>query len=72
FGICVYAIAAGVVEHEGQNAPQALTELQLKARSLKRLETPGDVVGVLVYLASPDSDFVTGQTLVVDGGSVFH
>jgi NAD(P)-dependent dehydrogenase (short-subunit alcohol dehydrogenase family) len=72
FGICVNAIAPGLVEHEGQNAPQALTELQLKARSIKRLETPEDLLGVLVYLASPDSDFVTGQTLVVDGGSVFH
>jgi 3-oxoacyl-[acyl-carrier protein] reductase len=46
--------------------------LQLKARSIKRLETPEDLLGVLIYLASPDSDFVTGQTLVVDGGSVFH
>jgi NAD(P)-dependent dehydrogenase (short-subunit alcohol dehydrogenase family) len=72
FGICVNAIAPGLVEHEGQNAPKALTELQLNARSIKRLETPEDLLGVLVYLASPDSDFVTGQTLVVDGGSVFH
>ena len=72
FGICVNAIAPGLVEHEGQNAPKLLTELQLKARSIKRLETPEDLLGVLIYLASPDSDFVTGQTLVVDGGSVFH
>jgi NAD(P)-dependent dehydrogenase (short-subunit alcohol dehydrogenase family) len=72
FGICVNAIAPGLVEHEGQNAPKVLTELQLKARSIKRLETPADLLGALIYLASPDSDFVTGQTLVVDGGSVFH
>jgi NAD(P)-dependent dehydrogenase (short-subunit alcohol dehydrogenase family) len=72
FGIAVNAIAPGLVEHEGQNAPKALTELQLKARSIKRLETPEDLLGALIYLASPDSDFVTGQTLVVDGGSVFH
>ncbi|MGB7947244.1 MAG: 3-oxoacyl-ACP reductase family protein [Candidatus Binatia bacterium] len=72
FGICVNAIAPGLVEHEGQNAPKALTELQLKARSIKRLETPEDLLGTVIYLASPDSDFVTGQTLVVDGGSVLH
>jgi len=72
FGICVNAIAPGLVEHEGQNAPKALTELQLKARSIKRLETPEDLLGALIYLASPDSDFVTGQTLVIDGGSVLH
>lgn len=72
FGICVNAIAPGLVEHEGQNAPRELTEFQLKARSIKRLQTPEDLLGVLVYLASSDSDFVTGQTIVVDGGSVFY
>ena len=72
YGICVNAIAPGLVEHEGQNAPQALTELQLKARSIKRLQTPEDLLGTLVFLASSDSDFMTGQTIVVDGGSIMH
>jgi NAD(P)-dependent dehydrogenase (short-subunit alcohol dehydrogenase family) len=72
FGICVNAIAPGLVEHEGQNAPKALTELQLKERSIKRLQTPEDLLGVLTYLASSDSDFVTGQTIVVDGGSILY
>ena len=72
FGICVNAIAPGLVEHEGQNAPKALSELQLKERSLKRLQTPDDLMGTLVFLACSDSDFMTGQTIVVDGGSVFH
>jgi len=72
FGICVNAIAPGLVEHEGQNAPKALTELQLKERSIKRLQTPEDLMGALVFLCSSDSDFMTGQSIVVDGGSVFH
>ena len=72
YGICVNAIAPGLVEHEGQNAPKALSELQLKERSIKRLQTPQDLIGTLVFLASPDSDFMTGQAIVVDGGSVFH
>jgi NAD(P)-dependent dehydrogenase (short-subunit alcohol dehydrogenase family) len=72
YGICVNAIAPGLVEHEGQTAPKALTELQLKARSIKRLQTPDDLMGTLVFLASPDSDFMTGQAIVVDGGSIFH
>jgi NAD(P)-dependent dehydrogenase (short-subunit alcohol dehydrogenase family) len=72
YGICVNAIAPGLVEHEGQNAPKILTELQLKARSIKRLETPEDLFGTVIFLASSDSDFMTGQTIVVDGGSVFH
>ena len=72
YGISVNAIAPGLVEHEGQNAPKALTELQLKARSIKRLQTPDDLLGTLVFLCSADSDFMTGQAIVVDGGSVFH
>jgi len=72
FGICVNAIAPGLVQHEGQTAPKEFTEFQLKARSIKRLQTPEDLLGVLVYLASPDSDFVTGQTMLVDGGGIFH
>src|ERR1044071_5909518 len=72
YGICVNAIAPGLVEHEGQTAPKALTELQLKARSIKRLQTPEDLMGTLVFLASSDSDFMTGQAIVVDGGGVFH
>jgi NAD(P)-dependent dehydrogenase (short-subunit alcohol dehydrogenase family) len=72
FGICVNAIAPGLVQHEGQNAPREFTEFQLKARSLKRLQTPEDLLGVLVYLASSDSDFVTGQTLLIDGGNVLY
>jgi len=72
FGICVNAIAPGLVQHEGQTAPKEFTEFQLKARSIKRLQTPEDLLGVLVYLASLDSDFVTGQTILVDGGGIFH
>ncbi|MGH7773374.1 MAG: SDR family NAD(P)-dependent oxidoreductase [Candidatus Binatia bacterium] len=72
YGICVNAIAPGLVEHEGQTAPKEFTEFQLKARAIKRLETPEDLTGTLIYLASSDSDFVTGQTIVVDGGSILH
>jgi NAD(P)-dependent dehydrogenase (short-subunit alcohol dehydrogenase family) len=72
YGICVNAIAPGLVEHEGQNAPKALTELQLKERSIKRLQTPEDLLGTVLFLASPDSDFMTGQTIVVDGGSIMY
>jgi len=72
YGICVNAIAPGLVEHEGQTVPKEFTELQLRLRSLKRLQTPEDLLGSLTYLASADSDFVTGQTLVVDGGSTLY
>lgn len=41
-------------------------------RSIDRNEIPEDLVGTLLYLASPASDFVTGQTIVVDGGTYFN
>jgi NAD(P)-dependent dehydrogenase (short-subunit alcohol dehydrogenase family) len=41
-------------------------------RSIKRLQTPDDLMGRLVFLCSSDSDFITGQAIVVDGWSVFH
>ena len=36
----------------------------------KRDEQPQDLLGALVFLASADSDFITGQTIAVDGGNV--
>jgi NAD(P)-dependent dehydrogenase (short-subunit alcohol dehydrogenase family) len=39
-------------------------------RAIKRAEEPEDLVGVCLFLASSDSDFMTGQTVVVDGGNV--
>jgi 3-oxoacyl-[acyl-carrier protein] reductase len=44
----------------------------MKTRALKRIETPEDLVGACLFLASADSDFITGQSLVVDGGSAMH
>jgi 3-oxoacyl-[acyl-carrier protein] reductase len=45
---------------------------QLASRALKRRETAQDVVGAIEFFLSPASAFITGQTLVVDGGSVRH
>ena len=38
---------------------------------VKRLEVPEDLVGMLLFLASPASAFITGQPLAVEGGSTF-
>ena len=38
---------------------------------LARLETPDDVAGVVSFLASPDAGYITGQSIVVDGGMWF-
>ena len=46
-------------------------ESSVKLRSLKRIQMPRDVVGAMLFLASPLSDFMTGQTVNVDGGISF-
>jgi NAD(P)-dependent dehydrogenase (short-subunit alcohol dehydrogenase family) len=42
----------------------------IASRALKRDQQPEDLIGALIFLASADSDFVTGQTIAVDGGNV--
>ena len=46
-------------------------ESSVDLRSLKRIQVPQDVVGAMLFLASPLSDFMTGQTVNVDGGISF-
>jgi NAD(P)-dependent dehydrogenase (short-subunit alcohol dehydrogenase family) len=74
-GIAVNAIAPGLILSDTVQANPDITGFQLSAimqvRSLKREAFPEDVEGTVVFLASDDSAFMSGQTLVVDGGSVF-
>ncbi len=72
FGITVNAIAPGYVHHEGtaQN-DGGRNEQVISLRALGRAETPDDLLGTIVFLASDDSEIITGQTIVVDGGEVF-
>ena len=42
----------------------------MQSRSIKREMVPEDLLGSLMFLITPDSDFMTGQTLNVDGGKV--
>jgi 3-oxoacyl-[acyl-carrier protein] reductase len=44
----------------------------LANRPIKRIEYPEDLVGTAIFLSSSDSDFISGQTIVVDGGEVVH
>jgi NAD(P)-dependent dehydrogenase (short-subunit alcohol dehydrogenase family) len=75
-GIRVNAIAPGLTMSEGlvarREAIEPYAKMAQAARSLKRGQVPDDLLGALLFLASADSDFMTGQTLVVDGGTVMH
>ena len=73
--IRVNAIAPGVVMSDNLRRNPAYSQVAATAaetRALKRAALPDDVVGTLLYLASDDSAFLTGQTIVVDGGSIMH
>lgn len=73
-GICVNTLAPGLILSDSilQNREHVERAEQgvLASRALKRRGYPEDLIGALLFLASSDSDFVTGQTLAVDGGSV--
>lgn len=75
-GIRVNTIAPGLTMSEQVEARreelQANVDMSLTARAFKRDELPDDLVGTAVFLASADSDFMTGQTIVVDGGLIVH
>ncbi len=76
FNILVNGIAPGFTLSEGVEANADLIAgargPSLAGRVLGRDMYPADLVGAAVFFAGPDSAFITGQTLVIDGGAYFH
>ncbi len=72
-GICVNTIAPGYTEtdylRENPQDSVEVTKAVVASRCIRRPETPEDLAGTIVFLSSEDSDFITGQTIIVDGGS---
>jgi NAD(P)-dependent dehydrogenase (short-subunit alcohol dehydrogenase family) len=74
-GIRVNAIAPGLTSTEyigGRNDYVDYRQAMAKTRAIQREEMPEDLVGTCLFFSSPESDFVTGQCLVVDGGALKH
>ncbi|MDQ6619205.1 MAG: 3-oxoacyl-ACP reductase FabG [Pseudomonadota bacterium] len=72
--ICVNCVAPGSTLSE-ENPDEGIIRMRTAAtatRALQRVQKPEDLVGAVAFFASADSDFITGQTLVVDGGSAMH
>jgi len=65
-----FTLSDGVQENAG--VLEALRDVSISARTLKRDQVPEDVVGAVVFLCGPGSTFITGQTMVIDGGQYFH
>jgi NAD(P)-dependent dehydrogenase (short-subunit alcohol dehydrogenase family) len=75
-GIHVNCVAPGFTMSDGVKAHpeviEALRDVSVAARTIQRDQLPEDVVGAVVFLCTPAADFVTGQTIVIDGGQYFH
>jgi len=73
-GICVNTLAPGLVMSESviehQDYREGTHAAVVNSRAFKRDQYPTDLLGGLIFLASSESDFMTGQTLAIDGGSI--
>jgi NAD(P)-dependent dehydrogenase (short-subunit alcohol dehydrogenase family) len=65
-----FTMSDGVKQHP--KVVEKLRDASVSARTIQRDQEPEDVVGAVVYLAGPSAGFVTGQTIVIDGGQYFH
>jgi 3-oxoacyl-[acyl-carrier protein] reductase len=73
-GITVNCVApGGTISQENTPESEIKRREGLAAkRAIPRLSYPQDIVGTVAFFASPDSDFVTGQTLLVNGGEAMY
>ena len=71
-GITVNAVAPGLTLSESAaHVPEERHELYRRNRAISRDQTPEDLVGTVAFLLGPESAYLTGQLIVVDGGFVF-
>lgn len=74
--ILVNAVAPGFTMSDGVSEHLdhvlSIRTSVLASRVLRRDMTPADIVGAVRFLAGPNAGFITGQTLVIDGGAYFH
>ena len=71
-GVTVNAIAPGLIRSEGTSTghhdEHGLFDMLARVQAIKRNGTPEDLTGALSFLVSDESSFMTGQTLLIDGG----
>ena len=74
WGITVNCMTPGSTMSEDSVTDEVLQRRQgsMDKRAFRRVETPADIVGTALFLATSDSDFITGQLLVVEGGGIMH
>jgi 3-oxoacyl-[acyl-carrier protein] reductase len=67
YGICVNVIAPGVIDTPATRSYINMEKMDISSVPMKRFGVPGDVVGAVVFFASDDSDFISGQSLLING-----
>ena len=76
YKILVNSVAPGLTLSDGVlDNPELLEgarESSARTRAIAREMTPADLVGAVAFFAGPDAAFITGQTIVVDGGAYYH
>ncbi len=70
--ICINCVAPGFTDTEASRGLADVSKYDTSKTPLRRLERPEDLTGAVIFLASQESDFITGQTLLVDGGRAMH
>ena len=74
--IHVNCVAPGFTMSEGVKSHpdviEKLRDVSIAARTIQRDQVPEDVAGAVAFLCSPSAEFITGQTIVIDGGQYFH
>jgi NAD(P)-dependent dehydrogenase (short-subunit alcohol dehydrogenase family) len=74
--IHVNCVAPGFTMSDGvKSHPEVIEKLRdvsIASRTIQRDQVPEDVAGAVVFLCTPAADFITGQTMVIDGGQYFH
>lgn len=76
-GVRVNCVVPGLTASDGVrnnagNFPEAMMTATVASRCLPREQTPGDLTGVIAFLLGAGSEFMSGQSVVVDGGSVLN
>lgn len=71
--VCVNTVAPDLIpDEEIMKSRPAVNDVVVAQRVFKRTQTPDDMLGTILYLAGPGSDFVTGQSFHVNGGTFFQ
>ncbi len=70
--ICINAIAPGFTDTEGSRTVADVTKYDTSKTPLRRLGMAEDIVGAALLFSSDEADFITGQTMLVDGGRAMH